>query len=250
MRELVFTLEYEPGMNPVADVLEESPEASVRSLACHVTPESLWRVDRAQGPEETLAALEAAYADSGFFADCLVRDGCGAACETQVLDRSSDTLVVYTYWDRTADCTSVPHVALDTLGRGLLFETYREGRRHRWRIVLSDDAPIHRFFEALGTEVGECAGIEMLRLTDVDPNRSLEGETDGDTALPPEQRAALEAAVDHGYYETPRAIDLSELAARLEVPRSTLSYRLRRAEATLATAAVSGDSAILSPESV
>ncbi|ELZ08665.1 helix-turn-helix domain-containing protein, partial [Natrialba aegyptia] len=38
-----------------------------------------------------------------------------------------------------------------------------------------------------------------------------------------------------GYYETPRQIDLSELADRLDVPRSTLSYRLRRAEATLAS---------------
>ncbi|ELY85169.1 bacterio-opsin activator HTH domain-containing protein [Natrialba taiwanensis DSM 12281] len=45
----------------------------------------------------------------------------------------------------------------------------------------------------------------------------------------------MQAAVEYGYYETPRQIDLSELADRLDVPRSTLSYRLRRAEATLAS---------------
>ena len=52
--------------------------------------------------------------------------------------------------------------------------------------------------------------------------------------LSPEQRAALEAAVEHGYYETPREVTVDDLATRLEIPRSTLTYRLRRAEAYLA----------------
>ncbi|MFP8955857.1 helix-turn-helix domain-containing protein [Natrialbaceae archaeon A-CW3] len=238
MREFVFALEYDPGTNPVADVLEAYPDTTVRSLSYHVTPESLWRVDHASGTAEALEALEAAYADADYFADCLVRDGCGASCETQVLDRSRDTLVVYTYWDRTEACTSVPHLALEQLGRGLLFETYREGRRHRWRIVLDDSAPIHDFFDALGAEVGECTGIEMLRLTDVDPDQSFDADRRIDDDLPSEQLEALRAAVECGYYETPREIELSELADRLEIPRSTLSYRLRRAEAALATARI------------
>jgi predicted DNA binding protein len=234
MREFVFALEYDPGTNPVADVLAAHPDASIRSLSCHVTPDSLWRVDHATGPEEALAELEAAYETADYFADCLVKDHCGAECETQVLDRSSDTLVVYTYWDRTDVCTSVPHVALERLGEGLLFETYREGRRYRWRIVLASDAPIHDFFDALGEEVGECAGMEILRVTELDPDRG--GFDSGpDDSLPDEQREALAAAVEHGYYETPRRIELDDLAENLDVPRSTLSYRLRRAEAALAT---------------
>ena len=134
---------------------------------------------------------------------------------------------------------AVPHLALEYLGEGLLFETYREGRRYRWRIVLGSDAPVGDFFDALGDEVGECAGMEMLRLTDLDPDRE---SNDADASLPAEQRAALQAAVEYGYYETPRRTDLSELAEKLDVPRSTLSYRLRRAEATLATAFVADDS--------
>ncbi|MDG5761634.1 helix-turn-helix domain-containing protein [Natronococcus sp. A-GB1] len=239
MREFVFALEYDPGTNPVADVLAEYPDASIRSLSYHATEDSLWRVDHADGPREALEALEDAYANAEYFADCLVKNDCGADCETQILDRSSSELVVYTYWDRTDACTSVPHVALDHLGDGLLFETYREGRRYRWRIVLASDAPIHDFFDALGEEVGECTGMEMLRLTELDPDRRDDADDD---SLPTEQREALRAAVERGYYETPRRIELSELAEKLDVPRSTLSYRLRRAEAALATAFVDEDS--------
>lgn len=236
MRELVFALEYDPGANPVADALEAHPDTTVRSLSCHVTAESLWRVDHAEGSPAGLEALEAAYRESTYCADCLVKDDCGADCETQVLDRGAETLVVYTYWDRTDVCTSVPHLALEYLGEGLLFETYREGRRYRWRIVLGNGTSIGDFFDALGEEVGDCAGMEMLRLADVDPDPE-----DGEGALPREQREALRAAVDAGYYETPRQVELSELAEDLEIPRSTLSYRLRRAEAELATTFLEGD---------
>ncbi len=243
MREFVFALEYEPGTNPVADVLAEHPETSIRSLSYHATEDSLWRVDRAEGSPEALTALEDAYANADYFADCLVKDDCGADCETQVLDRSRDELVVYTYWDRTDVCTSVPHVALEYLGDGLLFETYREGRRYRWRIVLADDASIHDFFDALGDEGGECTGMEVLRVTELDPDRRTP-DAGADDTLPVEQREALSAAVEAGYYETLRRIELSELADRLGIPRSTLSYRLRRAEAALATTFVSEEASI------
>jgi predicted DNA binding protein len=48
--------------------------------------------------------------------------------------------------------------------------------------------------------------------------------------LPHEQRSVLKAAINAGYYETPRNITLEELSERLSMPRSTLRYRLRRAE--------------------
>jgi len=241
MREFVFTMEYDSGTNPVADVLATYPDTTIRSLSCHVTTDSLWRVDHAEGSAEALAELEDAYMTADYFADCLLRDDCGADCETQVLDRSNGTLVVYTYWERTAVCTSVPHIALEYLGDGLLFETYRDGRSYRWRIVLGQGEPIHDFFDALSDEVGECTGIDVLRLTELDPDRN---GTDHEEPLPAEQQAALQAAVDHGYYETPRRIELSALAETLEIPRSTLSYRLRRAEAVLATAFVDTEASI------
>jgi len=55
------------------------------------------------------------------------------------------------------------------------------------------------------------------------------GRTD---SLP--NRRPLRAAVEHGYYESPREIDAGDLADHLDIPRSTLTYRLRRAEEHLA----------------
>ena len=59
--------------------------------------------------------------------------------------------------------------------------------------------------------------------------------------MPAEQRAALNAAVEGGYYETPRETTLDDLAASLDIPRSTLSYRLRQAESKLACRYVDDD---------
>jgi predicted DNA binding protein len=88
------------------------------------------------------------------------------------------------------------------------------------------------FFDDLETAVGDCARIELLRTADTAASTStVEGESD---ALPAKQEAALRAAVEHGYYESPRDVDVSELAEHLDVPRSTLTYRLRRAEEHLA----------------
>ncbi|WP_299268748.1 helix-turn-helix domain-containing protein [Halorientalis sp.] len=51
--------------------------------------------------------------------------------------------------------------------------------------------------------------------------------------IQPEQHHVLEKAAEEGYYRTPRETTLDELATELECPRSTVSYRLRRAEAAL-----------------
>jgi predicted DNA binding protein len=50
-------------------------------------------------------------------------------------------------------------------------------------------------------------------------------------SLRSEQRRVLEVAFEAGYYETPRETTLDDIADRLDWPRSTVSYRLRRAEA-------------------
>ncbi|MFB6303265.1 MAG: helix-turn-helix domain-containing protein [Haloferacaceae archaeon] len=232
MRELVFALEYEPGCNRVADALADHPDARIRSLSLHATDERLWRVDHAAGTPASLGAVEDAFLESDYYADCLATEDCGATQTTQILDRTDDELVLYSHWERTPTCASVPHLARDHLGDGLLFDTRHEGRHYTWRIIHSGDGDVGAFFDALKAAIGECARMEMLRTATASAST---GATDGGvTDLPPEQDAALRAAVEHGYYESPRAVDVAALADHLDVPRSTLTYRLRRAEERLA----------------
>ncbi len=51
--------------------------------------------------------------------------------------------------------------------------------------------------------------------------------------LSPKQRSALRLAVDHGYYEYPRNIELEKLARMEHVRRQTFQEHLRRAERKL-----------------
>ena len=222
MREIVFTVVHEPGMNPVADLLAEYPSARIRSLACHVTESALWRVDRATGPGAAPDELED-LAGARYFTDCLVRDGCDGDWETTVLDRSESSLVLYSYWERTPSCDSVPHLAREHFGDGVVLDETWRGRRQRWR-ALAPDGPVGAFVEDVRAVAD--ADIEFERVSDPDP--------DHDAELPPKQADALAAAVEAGYYETPREIETYELAEQLGIPGSTLSYRLRRAEAWLA----------------
>jgi predicted DNA binding protein len=232
MRELVFALEYEPGCNRVADALADHPDARIRSLSLHATAERLWRVDHATGTPDALDAIEEAFRNSDYYADCLATGDCGATQTTRVLDHTDDTLVLYSDWERTPNCASVPHIARDHLGDGVLFETRHEGRHYTWRVIHSGEGDVAAFFADLEAAVGDCARTEMLRTAETS---GAAGDAAGRSDdLSPEQEAALRAAVEHGYYESPREVDVGELAEHLGVPRSTLTYRLRRAEEQLA----------------
>ena len=239
MRELVFALEYEPGCNRVADTLADHSGARIRSLSLHATAEHLWRVDHATGEPAALVDIKDAFRTADYYADCLATEECGATQETQVLDHTADTLVLYSYWERTSDCASVPHIARDHLGDGVLFETHHEGRHYTWRIIHSGEGDVAAFFDDLEAAVGDCARTEMLRTTDTSaPTGGTAANADG---LSSEQEAALRTAVEHGYYESPREVDVGDLADHLDVPRSTLTYRLRRAEEHLAKQYVTGE---------
>ena len=232
MRELVFALEYEPGCNRVADTLADYPDASIRSLSLHATEDRLWRVDHATGTPDALADIEDAFLNGDYYADCLATEDCDATQSTQVLDHTDDTLVLYSYWERTPLCSSIPHIARDHLGDGLLFDTRHESRHYTWRIIHSGEGDVSGFFNKLETAVGDCARMEMLRTAAISTPTS--NGDDSAAELSSKQEAALQAAVEHGYYESPREVDVAELAGHLDVPRSTLTYRLRRAEEHLA----------------
>ena len=75
----------------------------------------------------------------------------------------------------------------------------------------------------------EEAGIsaDLRRVSDVG------GIAETETRLTPEQHEALEAALEHGYFEIPRGISMEELADELGISHQALSERFRRAYETL-----------------
>lgn len=238
MREFVFALEFASESNPVADILADYPETRLRSLSCHVTVDTLWRVDHITGPAAALDAVAETVATADYYADCLVRRDCQGEWETRVLDQSSDTLILYSYWQRTVACTSIPHLALEHFGDGLIFETTWQGHRYQWRLILPDDAKLSAFHDALEAEIADTAGVDIVRIHDPSADTTGMTEVTAGPTLSPEQERALRTAFEHGYYETPREIETYELAEKLGIPGSTLSYRLRRAVAQLAAAYV------------
>jgi len=95
----------------------------------------------------------------------------------------------------------------------------------------SGRSPVSLEVEAIEAELGEEMNIEAFKIID---------RTDGEALarvewaeLTDDRREALEAALEEGYFEVPRRIDLVELADQLDISDSALSQRLRRGITTV-----------------
>ncbi len=69
---------------------------------------------------------------------------------------------------------------------------------------------------------------------------TVEASVEATDPLTPRQQRAASAAVAGGYYETPRRCSLGDLAAELDLAKSTVSETLRRAEGRLIAANLDG----------
>ncbi|WP_254538085.1 helix-turn-helix domain-containing protein [Halomarina litorea] len=234
MREFVFTVEYDAGVDRLADAFIDHPDAMGASLACCVTARNMWRLDRLTGSPAALDAVEACFLD-GRCNECIGHEDCGATCQYEVLRRTPGSLTVYTFRPEVEHCHSIPYLATSHLGDGLLFETTRTGDRYEWRVLLRDGDSVGGLYDALQSDLRPGVRLNLTHLGTPD-HWCERAVTVAD--LPAEQREALIAAVDGGYYRTPREATVADLADSLGVPRSTLQYRLQRAEAWLARAFV------------
>lgn len=231
MREFVFTLEFEPDVDPVMDVFAEHPPARGRLLASVVGPDNSWRLDRITGPEAALERLAEVFLDRAHCNECLDgRETCGATREYEVLERDATSLIVFTYLVEPGYCHSIPPLSTQHLGFGVLYDAIRRERTYEWRLLMPQQDGVDDLHDALAGDLQDGVSLDVRRLSR--PTHWFDQfRTVDDLAF--EQRQALEVAVEGGYYETPRAVTLEELADDLGVARSTFRYRLRRAEAWL-----------------
>ena len=232
MREFAFTVEYEPGADRLMNRFITHPELTAKTVTCSVTEASIWRVDRLAGPSEAIDAVEQPYLDPESCDECLHDGPCHVSQEYEVLSGDTTSRSIYLYHTDIDAFHSIPYLAARHLGDGLLYEALRRGSTHEWRILMREASAVGELYDVIQSGLRDGLTLSLRHLGE--PTHWCD-EAVCTADLSYEQRHALEAAVEHGYYETPRSISAEELAEALEIPRSTLQYRLRRAEAWLAT---------------
>jgi predicted DNA binding protein len=230
MREFVFTITYDEGADRLMDVLVDAPEARSSALVCAMSEDELWRLDRVSGPSETVDRAKTLLTNEAYDGLSISERPCDGTGYSDVLEDRAQSCVIYTHFGRLNRCDAVSLISARYLSGGVLFEVRRHTDTERWRILMQDDEKVGMLYDTLGATLRDGLSFRFEHLEDVtdpplNPFASL--------SLRPEQRRVLEIAADHGYYETPREVTLDEIAAMLDIPRSTVSYRLRRAEAEL-----------------
>ena len=228
MREFVFTIAYDRGEDPLMDLFIDAQEARSSAMLCAPSEEAAWQLDRLTGSPATMERAVDIVTDETYFGLSISDRDCSLNRYSDVIEETTQGRVVYTYFDDIARCDSVPVLANRYLDRGLLLFVTRQDDAERWRILMQNDEKIGMLYDTLGASLrdGLTFRFEHLKPVTSSPMAPFDSRS-----LRPEQRRALEVAAEEGYYETPREATLDEIAERLEWPRSTVSYRLRRAEA-------------------
>ena len=124
---------------------------------------------------------------------------------------------------------SIPLIAAERVGDGLIMRTERRGKQFHWHLLVDDT--VSELHDEVRENLRDGLSLTVKRLG-TPPCLREDGRVQ--RSLTPEQKAALEAAIEHGYYDVPRQQSVTEIAADIGVSSSTLQYRLNRAEAWLA----------------
>lgn len=232
MQEFVFTVTYEKGSDPISDVLIDYPDVVMTLLNCSVTEDRIWFLNRITGPAAALDRLDDIFLDPSHCNECLDAELCDTKWTYELLSSGETSRTVYSYGTDGEDCHSIPGLGVAHLGDGLFHDAERRGDQYRWRILVPEDAELGDLYETIDSGLRDGLRLSLDHLKE--PTRW--GDTVVSLAdIPYEQRKTLRAAVEQGYYETPRGVTTQELADELDVPQSTVQYRLSRAEAWLAT---------------
>ena len=235
MREFVFTVTYEAGADDLMDVFIRNPALTARTASCHVTTNTMWRVDEVTGPEPALRAYDEALADLSRCSSLRGMGGCEVDWQHEVLEERPDERVVYSQQSEGEGCRSIPYLVAHYLGDGLLLQAEQSGHEYTWRVLTDDDAAMSDIYEELRRNLRPGLTLDFDR---VDPEPGWSEYRPEPSALPDAQREALELAVAYGYYEQPRRHSLQEIADAEGIPTSTLQYRLTNAESYLVKAFV------------
>lgn len=230
MREYVFLLKYDRGVHPVRDAFIDHPRVVATALDISSALDGGWRIERLTGPEHALDAIESAYFNEQCNDCTYPTPACDATFEYQILEHEPTVRTIYRYVTDISYCHAISYLALKTLGNGLIFDAVQRGPYYEWRLLVPTEENIDAFHETLREDLPDGVSLQVRRVST--PERWLHARRSQDGMdLPYEQREALETAIQMGYYDYPREATLGDIAAELNIPLTTLRYRLRRAEA-------------------
>ncbi|ARS91881.1 helix-turn-helix domain-containing protein [Natrarchaeobaculum aegyptiacum] len=230
LREVTFTVTYERGVDPIADVLHEQPALQASRISVTLGSSSSVQLIRFTGPPAAVDRLQTALEECTFRPQ-LIGDGpCQATSTAYLLECTPRRRLWYVYADEIDDCPSIDTAVAAASGPGTISECNAHAGRERWRVLLRSDECVGDLFDLVDGTC--CPGIDV-ELEHIGEATTWHGDAVVDSNLTGTQQQAIAEAAARGYYERPREITVGELAAELDVPESTLSYRLRMAESRL-----------------
>lgn len=184
--------------------------------ALAAVPEATVEVERfaAHSREWVMPFLWASTPENGRFETALAADS--TVTEARPLDRFPEVTRYEITW---AESVARTVDAILNSG-GTILEATGENRSWHLRVQFVDREHLTMFSEYFADEG---YGYRLRRVvTPTAPRHAAYG-------LTPEQRATLVAAHELGYFEIPRRVTASELAAELGISQQAVSERLRRA---------------------
>jgi hypothetical protein len=231
MYEFAFDIAYDDGADEYMQAFIEDDSLRSEAVYACFDPSEMWVLESVTGNSESVTAVSDLVLAESLDRDSVSGRPCDATRRSSTLASDPRRLVAFTYVSDVTYCDAVPVIAAKYVDDGMLFRQTRDGETAHWQVFVQNDDQIGLLYDTVSARLGDGLHFSFDHLTEG-------GEWDSRLLSPegvrPEQREVLAVAVKHGYFETPREVTLDELADELDLPRSTVSYRLRRATAELA----------------
>ncbi|MDG5778154.1 helix-turn-helix domain-containing protein [Haloarculaceae archaeon H-GB1-1] len=170
-------------------------------------------------------------ADADAFVEWLDDHAVMTVAQLVSYDEDRETAFVSLAGDYETDTEPVLNVLLRNRCFPTVPATVTGGREH-WSVLASDHEQVSRTHEEL-QKIGRVE-VDSLRTPELD--RLLTGLSEVKQAvqdLSPRQREVLGRAIDEGYYDSPRACNIADLAEQDDANTSTVGEHLRRSEAKI-----------------
>jgi predicted DNA binding protein len=230
VREYVFQIDAEPGADDYVDAFRAERSLHAEALYVPLDETRLWRLERVEGDPAALSVLQPVLLDEETDRESVGERRCDADRTHSLLTDRARQRVVFTHFDGVEQCDTVPSLAARYTSGGLFLRHTQRGATAEWRVFLQDDQKVGLLYDTLTGRLADDRTFSFERFCEVE---SFQPGLLGTEDLPTEQYETLALAADRGYFETPREVTVGELAEELDEPRSTVSYRLRRAVAAV-----------------